>query len=139
MTETEFEKSFQKAVNLLFLKTVDYSKEPPVIAIIFSNDKDGIESYRYLQNELTKDEISIVFRPTEREKINLTIIDNKNSKVFNIYDLDYSKTELSDFRKNGQFGKYCVFCISQIINNQLVFSSIVRENPLMISELVFSE
>ena len=139
MTETEFEKSFQKAVKLLFLKTVDYSKEPPVIAIIFSNDTDGIESYKYLQNELTKDEISIVFRPTEKEKINLTIVDNKNSNVFNIYDLDYSQTELSDFRQNGQFGKYCVFCISQIINNQLVLSSVVREKPLMVSELVFSE
>lgn len=139
MTETEFEKSFQKAVKLLFLKTLDYSKEPPVIAIIFSNDTDGIESYKYLQNELTKDEISIVFRPTEKEKINLTIVDNKNSNVFNIYDLDYSQTELSDFRQNGQFGKYCVFCISQIINNQLVLSSVVREKPLMVSELVFSE
>jgi hypothetical protein len=139
MTETEFEKSFHKAVKLLFLKTVDYSKEPPVIAIIFSNDKDGIESYKYLQNELTKDEISIVFRPTENEKINLTIVDNKNSKVFNIYDLNYSKNELSDFRQNGEFGKYCVFCISQIINNQLVLSSVVREKPLMVSELVFSE
>ena len=92
-----------------------------------------------MQNEFTKDEISIVFRPTENEKINLTIVDNKNSKVFNIYDLDYSKTELTDFRQNGQFGKYCVFCISQIINNQLVLSSIVREKPLMVSELVFSE
>ena len=139
MTETEFEKSFQKAIKLLFLKTDDYSKEPPVIAIIFCNDDDGIESYRYLQNELTKEEISIVFRPTENEKINLTIVDNKNSKVFNIYDLDYSKTELSDFRQNGEFGKYCVFCISQINNNQLVLSSVVRENPLMVSELVFSE
>ncbi|MDM1465144.1 hypothetical protein [Myroides odoratimimus] len=139
MTETEFEKSFQKAIKLLFIKTVDYSKEPPVVSIIFSNDKDGIESYKYLQNVLTKDEISIVFRPAEREKMDLTIVDNKNSKVFNIYDLDYSKTELLDFRQNGKFGKYCIFCISQIINNQLVLSSVVREKPLMVSELVFSE
>lgn len=139
MTETEFEKSFQKAIKLLFIKTVDYSKEPPVVSIIFSNDKDGIESYKYLQNVLTKDEISIVFRPAEREKMDLTIVDNKNLKVFNIYDLDYSKTELLDFRQNGKFGKYCIFCISQIINNQLVLSSVVREKPLMVSELVFSE
>ena len=139
MTETEFEQSFQKAIKLSFIKSYDYSKEPPVIAIIFSNENDGIKAYQFLQNEFTKDEISIVFRPTENEKINLTIVDNKNSKVLNIYDLDYSKTELTDFRQNGQFGKYCVFCISQIINNQLVLSSIVREKPLMVSELVFSE
>jgi|GEM_PF-4284366 len=139
MTENEFEQSFQKAIKLTFFKSIDYSKEPPVIAIIFSNDKDGIESYQFLQNELTKDEISIVFRPNENEKMNLTIVDNKNSNVFNIYDLDYSKTELTDFRENGKFGKYCVFCISQIINNQLVLSSVVREKPLMVSELVFSE
>jgi hypothetical protein len=139
MTETEFEKSFQKAVKLSFLKTNDYSKEPPVIAIIFSDDNEAVISYRFLQNELTKDEISIVFRPTENDKLNLTIIDNKNAKVFNIYDLVYSKTELADFRENGEFGKYYVFCISKIINNQLVLSSIVRENPLMVSELVFTE
>lgn len=139
MTENVFEQSFQKAIKLSFFKSRDYKVEPPVIAIIFSNDKDGIESYQFLQNELTKDEISIVFRPTENGKMNLSIIDNKNSKVFNIYDLDYSKTELTDFRQNGEFGKYCVFCISQIINNQLVLSSLVKEKPLMISELVFSE
>jgi hypothetical protein len=139
MTENEFEESFQKAIKLSFLKTIDYNKEPPVVSIIFSNDKDGVESYKFLQNYFTKDEISIVFRQTENNKMNLTIIDNKNSKVFNIYDLAYSKTELTDFRQNGKFGKYCVFCISQIINNQLVLSSIVRENPLMVSELVFSE
>ncbi|WP_298503506.1 hypothetical protein [uncultured Maribacter sp.] len=139
MTENEFEQSFQKAIKLSFFKSRDYNKEPPVIAIIFSNDKDGIESYRFLQNELTKDEISIVFRPIENEKMNLTIVDNKNSKVFNISDLNYSKSELTDFRKNGEFGKYCVFCISQIINNQLILSSVVREKPLMVSELVFSK
>ncbi|MFC6096334.1 hypothetical protein ACFPVY_06710 [Flavobacterium qiangtangense] len=139
MTETEFEQSFQKATKLLFIKTIDYSKEPPVIAIIFSNDIDGIESYKFLQNEFTKDEISIVFRPTENEKMNLSIIDNKNSKVFNIYDLNYSKSELNDFRQNGEFGKYCVFCVSQIIDNQLILSSVVKEKPLMISGLVFSE
>ena len=139
MTETEFEKSFDKAIKLSFSKTNDYSKEPPVIAIIFSNEKDGINGYQFLQNEFTKEEISIVFRLAENGKINLSIIDNKNSKVFNIYNLDYSKTEMADFRENGQFGKYCVFCISQIINNQLVLSSIVREKPLMVSELVFSE
>ena len=139
MTENEFEESFQKAIKLSFLKSIDYSKEPPVIAIIFSNDKDGIESYKFLQNELTKDEISIVFRPKENKKMNLSIVDNKNSKVFNVYDLDYSKAELTDFRQTGEFGKYCVFCISQITNNQLVLSSIVREKPLMVSELVFSE
>lgn len=139
MTENEFEKSFQKATKLVFLKTIDYSKEPPVIAIIFSNSSDGIESYKFLQNEFTKDEISIVFRPTESAKMNLSIIDNKNSKVFNIYDLNYSKSELNDFRKNGEFGKYCVFCVAQIMDNQLILSSVVREKPLMISGLVFSE
>lgn len=139
MTENEFEESFQKAIKISFIKSFDYSKEPPVIAIIFSNDRDGIESYKFLQNELTKDEINIVFRPSENEKMNLSIIDNKNSKVFNIYDLNYSKIELNDFRQTGEFGKYCVFCVSQIINNQLVFSSIVREKPLMASGLVFSE
>jgi hypothetical protein len=139
MTENEFEKSFQKAIKLSFFKTKDYSKEPPVIAIIFSNDKDGIESYKFLQNELTKDEISIVFRPNKNGKMNLSIVDNKNSKVFNIYDLDYSKPELNDFRQNGEFGKYSVFCISEIINNQMVLSSLVREKPLMVSELTFSE
>lgn len=139
MTENEFEQSFQKAIKLRFIKTDNYSIEPPVIAIIFSNDKDGIESYKFLQNEFTKDEINIVFRPTQNEKMNLSIVDNKNSKVFNIYDLAYSKPELTDFRQNGEFGKYCVFCIAQIINNQLILSSVVREKPLMVSELVFSE
>lgn len=93
----------KNAIKLSFFKSRDYSKEPPVIAIIFSNENDGIESYKFLQNELTKDEISIVFRPTENGKMNLSIVDNKNSKVFNIYDLRYSKTELTDFRKNGEF------------------------------------
>lgn len=139
MTENEFEQSFEKAIKLSFFKSRDYSKEPPVISVIFSNENDGIKAYKFLQNELTKDEISVVFRPTENAKMNLSIIDNKNSNVFNIYNLDYSKAELNDFRKNGEFGKYCVFCISQIINNQLVLSSVVREKPLMVSELVFSE
>ncbi|APY12166.1 hypothetical protein BWZ22_13445 [Seonamhaeicola sp. S2-3] len=139
MTENEFEQSFQKAIKIRFIKTDNYDIEPPVIAIIFSNDKDGIESYKFLQNKLTRDEINIVFRPTKNEKMNLSIVDNKNSKVFNIYDLDYSKSELTDFRQNGKFGKYCVFCIAQIINNQLILSSVVREKPLLVSELVFSE
>ena len=139
MNENEFEQSFNKAIKLSFLKSRDYSKEPPVIAIIFSNDNDGIESYKFLQNKLTKDEISILFRPNKNKKMNLSIIDNKNSKVFNIYDLDYSKPELTDFRQNGEFGKYCVFCIAKIINNQLILSSVVREKPLLVSELVFSE
>ena len=139
MTENEFEQSFQKAIKLSFLKSRDYNIEPPIIAIIFSNDKDGIESYKFLQNAFTKDEINIVFRPNQNEKMNLSIVDSKNSKVFNIYDLDYSKPELTDFRQNGEFGKYCVFCIAQIINNQLVLSSLVKEKPLMVSDLVFSE
>ena len=139
MSENEFEESFQRAIKVSFFKTKDYSIEPPVIAIIFSNDKDGIEPYQFLQNQLTKDEINIVFRQTENEKINLTIVDNKNSKVFNIYNLAYSKSQLKDFRENGEFGKYCVFCISQIINNQLVLSAVVKAKPLMISKLIFTE
>ena len=139
MTETEFEKHFQKAIKISFLKSSDYNIEPPAVAIIFSNDKDGIEPYEFLQNNFTRDNTSIVFRPASNEKMNLSIIDNKSSKVFNIYDLNYSKAQLNDFRKSKEFGKYCVFCISQIINNQLVLSSVVRKNPFMVSELVFSE
>ena len=73
MTENEFEQSFEKAIKLSFFKSRDYSKEPPVISVIFSNENDGIKAYKFLQNELTKDEISVVFRPTENAKMNLSI------------------------------------------------------------------
>lgn len=139
MTSIEFEKSFEKAKEIRFFKTVDYSIEPPVIAIIFENENDGVESYKFLQNNLTKDEISLVFRFENDTEISISIIDKKSTNVFNISNLKYSKNDLNDFRENGKFGKYCVLCISQIINNQLIISSVVKEKPLMVSEVIFSE
>lgn len=139
MTSIEFEKTFEKAVEIRFLKTENYNIEPPIIAIIFENEIDGIEPYKFLQNNLTKDEISLVFRFQNGSKINMSIINKKNTDVFNISNLKFSNSNLKDFRKNGEFGKYCVFCISQIINNQLIISNIVKDNPLLVSEIIFSE
>ena len=138
MTETEFEKSFQKSKQLIFFKTEDYSIEPPVISIVFDKSSDGIEAYEYLLENLTKDEISLVFRVKSNEKISLTLIDKKKTNVYNIDNLNFNKTEYDDFRNNGEFGKYCVFCISEIIKNQVVLILTEGSSPLMVSELNFS-
>jgi hypothetical protein len=139
MTETELEKSFQKSKQLLFFKAEDYSAEPPIISIVFDKSSDGIEAYEYLLKNLTKDEISLVFRIVDNEKISLTLIDKKESNVYNIDNLNFSKTEYDDFRNNGEFGKYCVFCISEIVENQVVFTLTEGTSPLMVSELNFSK
>jgi hypothetical protein len=139
MTETEFEKSFQKSKQILFFKSEDYSIEPPVISIVFDKYTDGIEAYEYLLKNLTKDEISLVFRAISNTKINLTLIDKKESKVYNIDNLNFNKTEYDDFRNNGDFGKYCVFFISEIVKNQVVFMLTEGTSPLMVSELNFSQ
>lgn len=139
MNSSKFEKSFENAKQIVFFKTENYNIEPPVISIIFENQTDGIEAYQFLQNNLTKDEICLTFHLKNDSEINMTIIDKKNSNFFNINNLKFSLINLIDFRKNSEFGKYCVFCISQLINNQMVLSKIVIEKPLMVSELIFSE
>ncbi|MFV8357980.1 hypothetical protein ACNQGB_17570 [Flavobacterium sp. XS1P32] len=138
MTESEFEKSFQQSNRIIFFKTENYNVEPPVISIVFDNALNGINAYNYLVENLTKDELSLVFRIKNNEKLNLSLIDKKSSKIYNIDNLKFNKKEYDDFQENGKFGKYCIFCISEVINNQIIFKLNEGTSPLMVSELNFA-
>lgn len=138
MTEIELEKSFQKAKQILFLKTENYSEELPVISIVFDKYSDGIDAYEYLFKNLAKGLVSLVFRVSSNKKVRVTLIDKKQSNVYNIGNLNFNKREYDDFRNNGEFGKQCVFCISEVVEDQVVFILTERTSLLMISELNFS-
>jgi hypothetical protein len=139
MTESEFEKSFQKSKKLVFYNSEDYKSEPPAVCIVFDDAKNGIEAYDYLRNNLTKDEICLTIRILTENTISITLIDKKNSKFFNIDNLNFDKSNYDDFRLNSKFGKYCMFCIAEIYSNQPVLFGVSELSPLLVSELIFSQ
>jgi hypothetical protein len=139
MKENEFEEYFKNSLGLKFFKSKDYSMEPPLISIIFKDETESIKPYKYLYDNLTKDELALVFKIKNNNTITLSIIDKVNSKIFSIENLNYSKSELIDFKKNGKFGKYSMFAIGYNSNGQFTLSEKTKSSPLLVSELVFSE
>lgn len=135
MTELKIEEIFQKSLAVAFYNALE--KEPAVVSLIFRRPNEGEEAYDFLKNNLTKDEICLVLKPVDSEKINLSFIDKKNSKVYNIKNITYQEPNFNGFLKSDK-DKYAIFLTMFVANGQEIVSS-ECQSPMMINEIIFEK
>lgn len=135
MKESEIEEIFQKSLAVAFYNAIE--NEPAVVSLIFKIPNEGEKAYNYLKENLTKDEICLVLKPTTLEKINLTFIDKKNSQVYNIKNISYQEQNYNGFEINYE-EKYAVFLTMFISNRKEIVSSECQE-PMIINEVIFGD
>ena len=133
MKESEIEKILQNALAVAFYEALE--NEPAVVSLIFKSPNEGQMPYDFLKNNLTKDEICLVIKPVDEEKLNLTFIDKKNSQVYNIQNIKYQKPNFEEFKSKYK-EKYALFLTMFLSKGQEVVSS-ECQHPMLISEIIF--
>lgn len=135
MKESEVEEIFQKSLAIAFYKARE--NEPAVISLIYRKPNEGEKAYNFLRDNLTKDEICLVLKSVGNEKMNLSFIDKKNSKVYNIKNITHQKTNFDGFRKNYE-EKHALFLNMFIANGKEVVSS-ECQSIMLINEVIFDQ
>lgn len=135
MKESEIEEIFQKSLAVAFYNAIE--NEPAVVSLIFKKPNEGEEAYNYLKENLTKDEICLVLKPTTSEKIDLTFIDKKNSQVYNVKNISYQESNYNGFEINYH-EKYAIF-LTMFINNGKEVVSSECQSPMIINEVIFGD
>lgn len=133
MKESEIEKILQNALAVAFYEALE--NEPAVVSLIFKSPNEGQMPYDFLKNNLTKDEICLVIKPVDEEKLNLTFIDKKNSQVYNIKNIKYQKPNFEEFKSKYK-EIYALFLTMFLSKGQEVVSS-ECQHPMLINEIIF--
>lgn len=133
MKESEIEEIFQNALAVAFYDALE--NEPAVVSLIFKSPNEGQLPYDFFKNTLTKNEVCLVIKPVDEEKLNLTFIDKKNIHIYNIKNIKYQKTNFEGF-KNKYKEKYALFLTMFLSNGQEVVSS-ECQHPMLINEIIF--
>lgn len=133
MKESEIEKILQNALAVAFYEALE--NEPAVVSLIFKSPNEGQMPYDFLRNNLTKDEVCLVIKPVDEEKLNLTFIDKKNSQVYNIKNIKYQKPNFEEFKSKYK-EKYALFLTMFLSKGQEVVSSECQQ-PMLINEIIF--
>lgn len=133
MKESEIEEIFQKSLAIAFYEARE--NEPAAISLIYRKLNEGEKAYTFLRDNLTKDEICLILKPVENEKINLSFIDKKNGQVYNVKDITYQELNFDSFQKKYN-EKYTLFLNMFISNGEVIVSS-ECQFPMLINEVIF--
>jgi len=135
MKESEIEEIFQRSLAIAFYNARE--NEPAAVSLIFRKANEGEQAYNFLKSNLTKDEICLILKPVNSEKLNLSFIDKKNGMVYNVKDITYQEPNFNGFKKSKK-DKYSVFLTMFIANGEEIVSSECI-SPMMINEIIFEE
>ena len=135
MTEQEIQEVFQKSLAVAFYNALE--NEPAAVSLIFRKPNEGELAYNFLKNNLTKAEICLVLNPVDAEKMNLSFVDKKNSKVYNVKNITYQEPNFNGFLKSYK-EKYAIFLTMFVGNGQEIVSSECK-SPMMINEIIFEK
>lgn len=118
---------FDRAENLLgsataiqFFPTLDYTKEPPIVALIFSKPEDGIEGYNLLlDNYKDKNATLVIFK--KDTGIDISIVAKDTADAINIKHLSFDSSQLDDFLAKEPKDRRFVFAIGFISGSHVSF------------------
>ncbi|EJG03207.1 hypothetical protein [Flavobacterium sp. F52] len=133
MKESDIEEIFQEALAVAFYDAIE--NEPAVVSLIFKTPNEAEKPYNFLKNKLSKDEVCLVLKPANDDKINLTFIDKKNNQVYNVENITYQEPNFEGFKKKYK-EKYCLFLTMFISAGEVVVSSECQD-PMLINEIIF--
>lgn len=120
----QIETSFKKS------KFIDFKairNQPSIVTLIFDNETDGVKGYELLLNlRKTSDTITVIIKKKE-SKVDLTIVLKETADAINIDNLNYSETQLNNFKSEDDA---FVLAIGMHIDENKKVGIIPTRNPI---------
>jgi len=128
------EQELQRAISIWFQCSPDYSKYPPVVALVFSDKTTGIAGYDLLLDNFKNCDLVLVLFKKEN-RLDISLVNRTNGDAINLKNLQFEPAQLKQFVETEAETRPFALAIGSLVKGELVLTSTRAPfSPLLVSQ-----